>query len=164
MKSVAISLDGVLRKPLDVEAQDRGAALLFGSLLNQFRVVVLGTDRPDKDEHFLSVNGLLGYVRIEPERIEDARTYQHRRMAQIRRLRAEGFQFEFVIVPDPEVARMMYREGFPVLLYLHPEYSAESFRPDYAGGVRPWKELEAEVEYQVSAKAELRKKEAERHV
>jgi hypothetical protein len=153
VRAVAIALDGVLRKPLDVEAQDFGASLLFASLVQNFRVIVLGTDSPEKDEHFLAVNGLLRYVKIEPVQPGDTRGV----VDQVRRLRAEGFQFEFVVLPDPESAKGLYSEGVPVLLYLHPHFSAKTFRPDHAGGIRPWNELATEVEFQLTAKAEQRK-------
>jgi hypothetical protein len=160
MRAVAISLDGVLRKPLDVEAQDMGGSFLFASLVENFRVVVLGSEDPARDEHFLMVNGLLRYVKIEPLRPEDGRTEAERKRAQLKRLRAEGFQFEFVVVPDPGLARFLYASGFPTLLYLHPVYSTESFRPDHEGGIRAWNELASEVEFQLTTRAQQQMKEA----
>lgn len=154
MRTVAIALDGVLRKPLDVEAQDFGASLLYAGLNNHFRVVILGTDNPARDEQFLAINGIGRYVKIEPLRPEDGEGVAEQKRAQIARLRAEGFRFEFVVVPDPELAYHLYVEGVPVLLYLHPTFSAKSFRPDYDGGIRPWTELAEEVEFQLNAKAE----------
>lgn len=157
MRAVAISLDGVLRKPLDVEAQDFGASLLFASLVENFRVIVLGGKEPDKDEHFLRVNGLVKYVKIEPIRAEDGQGVDSQRLAQIQRLRREGFKFEFVVLPDPDLATILYSIGVPVLLYLHPTFSGRAFRPDTAEGIRPWNELAAEVEFQLTAKAEKMK-------
>lgn len=157
MRAVAIALDGVLRKPLDVEAQDFGASLLFASLVENFRVVVLGTGNPEKDEHFLRVNGMVKYVKIEPIRPEDGEGIAAQKRAQIQRLRAEGFKFEFIVVPDPELAIDLYADGLPVLLYLHPTFSSRSFRPDTPEGLRPWNELAAEVEFQINAKAEKMK-------
>lgn len=159
MRAVAISLEGVLRKPLDVEAQDFGASLLFASLVENFRVVVLGTGDTARDEHFLAINGMTRYVKIEPIRPEDGLGVREQQRAQVRRLRAEGFKFEFVVVPDPELARDLYADGLPVLMYLHPTFSARSFRPDYEGGLRPWNELSAEVQFQLDAKAEQMKRE-----
>jgi hypothetical protein len=158
-RAIAITLDGVLRKPLDVEAQDFGASLLFASLVENFRVIVLGTEEPEKDEHFMGVNGMVKYVRIEPLRREDGPDKASRIRAQIKRLRAEGFQFEFLVVPDPDLAKDLYADGYPVLLYIHPTFSNRSFRPDYAGGMKPWDELTSEVEYQLSVKAEQRLRE-----
>lgn len=153
MRTVAITLDGVLRKPLDVEAQDFGAGLLYASLVDNFRVVVLGTEDLERDKHFLAVNGMGRYVKIEPIRQEDGRTEMERERQRLRRLRQEGFKFEFVVVPDPELAYHLYVEGVPVLLYLHPTFSAKSFRPDYDGGIRPWNELADEVAFQRDARA-----------
>lgn len=157
MRTVAIALDGVLRKPLDVEAQDFGASLLFASLVENFRVVVLGTEDVARDEQFMMINGMIKYVKIEPIRREDGPTDQARRLAQIRRLRAEGYRFEFVVVPDPDLAEDCYRMGFPVLLYLHPTFSAEAFRPDSNEGLRPWNDLVSEVEFQLNEKAKQMK-------
>lgn len=148
MRTVAIALDGVLRKPLDVEAQDFGASLLYQGLVQGFRVVILGGYDTEKDEHFLAINGLGRYVRIEPLRETDAPDHAGRVRAQIRRLRAEGFRFEFVVLPDPALATDVYKMGIPVLMYLHPHYSTESFRPDFEPGIRPWQELLEEVEFQ----------------
>ena len=159
-RAVAITLDGVLRKPLDVEAQDFGASLLFASLTQTFRVIVLGTSDPEKDEHFLAINGMGGHVRVEPLRLEDGPDDYARKRRQVDRLRAEGFAFEFVVVPDPDLARDLYQDGYPVLLYLHPTFSSRSFRPDYRGGLRAWDELAAEVDFQLSAKAEQRMRDA----
>lgn len=153
MRTVAVMLDGVLRKPLDVEAQDFGASLLYAGLLQGFRIVILGGYDEEKDKHFLSVNGMGGYVKIEPIRREDHPTEEGRIRAQIKRLRSEGFQFEFAVLPDPDLAVDVYRMGIPVLLYLHPHFSAESFRPDFEGGIRPWDELAAEVDYQRTERA-----------
>ena len=160
MRSVAIALDGVLRKPHDVEAQDFGASLLYQGLVQGFRVVVLGTDDVARDEQFMAVNGLGRYVKIEPVRQGDAPDESGRVRAQIKRLRAEGFTFEFAVLADPDLAKDVYKMGIPVLLYLHPHYSAESFRPDYPGGIRPWAELTAEVEYQRAAAAEQQRNDA----
>lgn len=157
-RAVAIALDGVLRKPLDVEAQDFGASLLFASLVDNFRVVVLGSGDAARDEHFLSVNGMVRYVKIEPLLPSDGDGVAQQKRRQIARLRQEGFHFEFVVVPDPHLALDLYEEGVPVLLYLHPQFSNRSFRPDHEPGLTPWNELAAEVEFQLNAKAEMHRK------
>lgn len=150
----------MLRKELDAEAQDRGGALLYASLIDTFRVVVLGTEDRVKDEHFLTVNGFLRYTLLDPLRPEDGITEHERKFAQANRLRRDGFNFEFVVTPDPDVATFLFRTGIPSLLYLHPTFSAESFRPDYQGGIRPWSALVDEVEYQRTVRAEQAKKES----
>jgi hypothetical protein len=158
VRAVAIALDGVLRKPLDVEAQDFGASLLFASLVENFRVVVLGTEDVARDEHFMAVNGMVRYVKIEPLLTSDGKGVADQKRRQIARLRREGFQFEFVVVPDPELALDLYADGVPVLAYLHPQFSNRSFRPDHEPGLTPWNELAEEVEFQLNAKAEMNRK------
>lgn len=162
MRTVAVMIDGVLRKPLDVEAQDFGATLLYQGLLQGFRVLVLGGYNTERDTQFMAINGMGKYIRIEPLREEDAPEERDRIVAQIKRLRAEGFQFEFVVVPDPDLAKDLYRIGVPVLLYLHPHYSAEAFRPDFQGGIKPWAELSAEAAYQREAKVKQILEQADR--
>jgi hypothetical protein len=155
---IAVALDGVLRKPLDKEAQDFGAAMLYQALREHFRIIVLGGLDLEQDEHFLAINNLLGYVRVEPMRPEDGRTDEDRVSAQIRRLRAEGFHFEFLVVPDPDLAVDLLRTGQPVLLYSHPTYTAESWRPDFEGGIQPWGDLVEEISFQEQSLVEQRRK------
>lgn len=157
MRTVAITLDGVLRKPLDIEAQDVGGSLLYASLVDNFRLVVLGGYDYQADEQFLTMNGLVRHVKLIPLREEDGRDDETRKVRQVQRLKGDGFTFEFVVVADPVVAKRLYAQGFPVLTYLHPAYSAPSFRPDHAGGITAWSELAAEVDYQLKSKAEQRK-------
>lgn len=154
MRTAAIALEGVLRKPLDVEAQDFAATSLFNSLSQGFRLVVLGTSNPTADEHFLRVNGLRHHVLIEPVRAVDGKGVAHQIRRQVARLRRQGFLFDFVVVPDPEAAKGLYIDGVPVLLYLHPKYSAKDQRPDFEPGLTPWNDIVAEVEFQREARAE----------
>lgn len=160
MKAVAITLEGVLRKSKDTEAQDFGAALLYMTLASHFRVIVLGTDNQDKDEHWLLTNGMIRHSHLEPESVWEASTVMERKKAQVTNLRAMGYSFEFIIVPDPELAVEIYKMGIPTLLYLHPLYSAAPFRPDYSGGTKSWDKVVAEIDYARDVKAEEAKKRA----
>lgn len=152
MRAVAIVLDGVLRKPLDVEAQDFGANLLYGALSDQFRLVVLGSDDTRRDDHFLLVNGMARHIRVEPDHPKGI-------LGQLRNLRQEGFVFEFVVLADPQDAMILVQNGYSTLLYTHPTFSSPAFRPDYTGGIRSWYELETEVDLQRDALVDKRKQE-----
>lgn len=164
MRTVAVVLDGVLRKPLDREALDQGARLLFHSLSEHYRIVVLGGEESakERDRVWLASNQLVRYVHFDtiiPEDGDvvvqpDGSPMSTSRFNQIMRLRTEGWHFDFLVVPDPELAKDVYAAGMPVLLYLHPTYTSPSFRPDYEGGIRSWDDLVREVEFQVKVKAE----------
>lgn len=145
MRPVAIALDGVLRKPLDKEAQDMGGILLYRALISQFRVVVLGTVDVERDAQFAMINGLNDYVKIEPLIPGDHGDIRN----QIKRLRAEGFIFEFVVVPDPWISLDLMEEGFPVLTYTHPRFS-----PREQKGLTPWSSLASRVDSDLMARAE----------
>lgn len=161
MLSVAITLDGVLRKPLDEHAQDVGGTLLYSALVDHFRVIVLGGYEEEKDKQFLTMNGYVAHAEYVPLRREDGKDEVARRHAQVARLRTRGERVEFVIVADPQLAVRLYASGFTVLPYLHPVFTAESFRPDHVGGIRAWSELVDEVDYQLRVKAERRLKEVQ---
>jgi hypothetical protein len=154
---IAFTIDGVLRKPLDVEAQDYGARLLLLGLMETYRVVLLGGEDQARDEHFLTINGIADHMRLEPILPVDGEGVEVQRYNQIKRLQSEGLRFEFAVVPDPDLAKDLYAEGTPVLLYLHPTFSTPSARPDHVGGLRPWAELTDEVEFQLTAKAKQMK-------
>lgn len=153
MRTVAVVLDGVLRKPLDKEARDTSGIELFLALTEHFRVVVLGGENQDADVHWLMVNGLTRYVHYEPIRPWDMGGITTQRLDQIGRLRAAGWQFDFVMVPDPVVAKDLYAMGVIALLYIHPVFTSHTFRPDFEGGIKSWEDMSAEVEWQLTAKA-----------
>lgn len=146
-RTIAIALDGVLQKPLDVEAQDVGGSLLYASLVSLFRVVVLGTENPDKDEHFLRINGMRLHAEVthpNPEGVSDPI------WDQVSRLRRDGYHFEFVVLDDPLIARRLIQSGQPVLLYAHPQYTPEIFAPQTQ---RAWGDLVDEIEYRRDKRA-----------
>ncbi len=145
MRSVAIPIEGVLRKPLDVESQDMGGVLLYRALTQQFRVVVLGTSDYERDKQWMLINGLGGYTKIEPILPTDREGIPD----QIKRLRAEGSVFEFVVVPDPRTSMVLMDHGFAVLTYTHPRFS-----PPEQKRLTPWAELAARVDMDLRARAE----------
>lgn len=155
MRSVAFTLDGVLRKDPSAENRDNGAYLLYLAMAEHFRVVILGSQDKEADEFFLAVNNIVKYAAVESENILDHPYTSGRRQQQLTRLRSEGYQFEFVVVPDPWMAKWLFTAGYPVLLYLSPEYSATAFRPDTKSGARPWGELIQQVDYTRSMKARM---------
>lgn len=153
MRDVVVALDGVLRKPLDGEFLDMGGRLLYASLAHEFKVIVLGSADVKRDEQFLLLNGFDKHVSVEPELSTDGPSDLERRRAQVVRLRSRGLRPEFAVVADPGHAVELYRMGIPSLLYLHPVFTSETFRPDYAGGIRSWAEIQSEVDYSRSARA-----------
>lgn len=156
MRAVAIALDGVLRKPADVHALDMSGKLLYASLREHARIVILGSYSLAADRQFLDINGFTDYASIDRLSRKDGQTERERKVEQIHRLRRDGFNFEFVVTPDPVFVRDLYAMDVTGLLYLHPEYTAGAHRPD-VGGLKAWKDLEADVDYRRQAAADERK-------
>lgn len=68
------------------------------------------------------------------------------RIDQLRKIRHEwGYPVDFVIEPDPAIARKLMEEGYTTLLFLHPAYSKPDWRPDHQFAVRPWDDLAQQV-------------------
>lgn len=145
-------LDHVLRKPGTNAVISQGQGL-YAALSTTGRLAILcGTD-VDKADWFLRTNGFTKHAYLIPEDGTVSPTNGGRRMAQIRQLRGVQAHIEFVIEPDPEIALDLYRNGIPVLAYLHPQFTQPAFRPDYKSTATPWDDLRKEVEYQIDMRA-----------
>jgi hypothetical protein len=160
---IGLVLDGVLRRINDSQAVDQNGLLLFEGLKNLGRITFLA-DGFNRDrtviEHFLRFHRISDYVDIDITVLSDGPDTVSRRLTQIKRLRRTG-PITFVVEPDPKIAAALMADGVSTLLYLHPQFTVPSWRPDYIGGVRRWDDLVAETERQEDLRADedLREKE-----
>lgn len=163
MSQIGFALDGVLRRISDSQAMDPNGRLLFEGLKNLGRITFLA-DGFSKDrtfiEHFLRMNRVTDYVDIDISVLSDGPDTVSRRMAQINRLRRTG-PVTFMVEPDPKIAAATLADGIPTLLYLHPQFTVPSWRPDFTGRLRRWDDLVAETDRQETLRADedLREKE-----
>lgn len=146
-----ITLPGVLQKTN--EAPNPQGIALYRSLAATGRLAVLCGPDENKAEWFLATNNLTDHVNLVPESLESHPTAVGRRRSQIAALRAQGTHIEFVVDPDPEVIAGLHEDGLATLLYLHPQFSQPSFRPDYKSEAKPWSQMVAVVDYQMKMKA-----------
>jgi len=58
------------------------------------------------------------------------------------------WQIEMVVTADPELSAKLLNAGITTLMFLHPLYITEKFRPDSRQGVKPWKDIVNEISYQ----------------
>lgn len=147
-----IVLDDVLRKPSTNGVIRQGSAL-YESLSNTGRLAILCGEDEDKADWFLRTNGFVRHAYLLAEDPTSAPTPEGRRMAQIGDLRSRSAQIEFVVEPNPAIAAEIFKNGIPVLAYLHPQYSQPAFRPDYKSTAKPWDDLVSQVDYQIEMKA-----------
>jgi len=148
-----MTLDSVLRNPGSEGLNQQGLAL-YRALSSTGRLAVLCGPDETRDEWFLASNGLTKHAYLVPEETDSAYTSAARRMNQIIYLRSQGCIIEFVIEPDPAVAVHLFTHGVPVMVYLHPQYSTPSFRPDYESVAKPWDNLVKQVDYQMAMRAQ----------
>lgn len=146
-----MTLDGVLRTGQSVHNQGRA---LYTALSSTGRLAVLGGPDETTDEWFLASNGMTQHAYLIAETKDSATTIAGRRMAQVAYLRSQGCSIEFVVEPDPDVAAYLLAHAVPVLVYLHPQFSTPSFRPDYENVAKPWNNLVKQVDYQMAMRAQ----------
>lgn len=156
MSQIGFVLDGVLRRITDSQALDPNGRTLFEGLKGFGRITFLA-DGFSRDrqviEHFLKINRITDYVDIDITVLSDGPDRVSRRLTQINRLRRTG-PISFVVEPDPKIAAALVADGVMTLLYLHPQFTVPSWRPDYIGGVRRWDDLVAETERQETLRAD----------
>lgn len=163
MTQIGFVVDGVARRMNDMASNNPNGLALLTTLIPIGRVTLLA-DGYDRDrlvlEHFLKFHRITGYVGIDVSVLSDGASTVDRRLAQLNRMRRNG-PVDFFVEPDPKIAAALIAQGVPTLLYLHPQYTVPSWRPDYGGTPRRWDDLLAETERQVSLRAEedLREKE-----
>lgn len=163
MSQIGFVLDGVLRRITDHQSLDSNGRLLFEGMKNLGRITFLadGFSRERKYiEHFLKFHRITEYINIDISLPSDGADTVARRLTQINRLRRTG-PVDFVVEPDPRIAAALLADGIPTLLYLHPQYTVPSWRPDYTGNLRRWDDLVAETERQESLRADEDLKEKE---
>ena len=153
---IGFVLDGVLRRLTDQNALNPNGRILFEGLKEYGRITFLADGYPrdrEQAEHFLKLNRVTGHVGLDVSVPSDGADSVARRLAQINRLRRNG-PINLVVEPDPRVAAALLAGGIPALLYLHPQYTVPSWRPDYTGSLRRWDDLVAETDRQVSLRAD----------
>lgn len=163
MSQIGFVLDGVLRRITDHQSLDPNGRLLFEGMKNLGRITFLadGFTRERKFiEHFLKFHRITEYINIDISLPSDGADTVARRMTQVNRLRRTG-PVDFVVEPDPRIAAALLADGIPTLLYLHPQYTVPSWRPDYTGNLRRWDDLVAETERQENLRADEDLKEKE---
>lgn len=132
-------VDNVLRSHTGTPIK-QGLAL-YRTLKEKERVLLLCSHR-EKDDRWLKenkinlVDDLIGTdVPFLEARIE---------MRQVHYCRA-NWAVDLVITGDPEVATLLLNSGMTTMMFLHPSYISEKFRPDSRQGVKPWAELTEEL-------------------
>lgn len=146
--SIAITAEGILRQLIGGAPVPQGQRL-YAALGSLYRLVVL-TDEPDATEMknwLYTENFRPNPVWVLP-RLPIYGETPNARWMQLARARNYGAQIDAVIDPDPAVCAYLLSQGFLTLNALHPSYALPEWRPDYDAALKPWDEIEAEIDRQ----------------
>lgn len=143
MANMAMFIDGVLRG-------HNGAPIYQGlalyKLLNEDnKVFLLSTDKT-KDERWLKEHKLLNVDELigsDIPGVTDDLSFR-----QVEYARSLGGGFQLAITSDPDLCSKLLEVGITTLLFAHPSYLREEFRPDSRQGVKSWSRIVEELEYQ----------------
>lgn len=155
MNSVVITLEGVLQKIVSYAPIPSGITLYHG--LSSVYNVLLVSDSTDQRqvEHWLALENLNSHgTIIYSDTVLNSKSAEERRLAQVSRLRARGFNIDFVIDPDISVCAALFLSGINILNFGHSSYALPQWRPDYEKSVKPWDEIARQQEELALLKAQ----------
>ena len=119
---------------------------LYRILKERNRVLILCDDR-EKADHWLRqqrINNFDDLVSIEDVPF----TGDEPKLRHIEWVRSQG-PVEYVVTSDPDLTLKLLTRGITTLVFMHPVYTNENFRPDsLKRGFKPWAELQKEIERQ----------------
>lgn len=110
---------------------------LYRTLKERDRVLLLCTHK-EKDDRWLKenkVNLVDDLVGPDVPYLEESMEFR-----QVQHCRA-NWAVDLVICGNPELATRLLEAGITTMLFLHPSYISEKFRPDSRQGIKPWAEM-----------------------
>lgn len=130
-----IFVDHVLRSHTGTPVK-QGIAL-YRTLKEKERVLLLCSHK-SKDERWLrenKINLVDDLIGPDVPFLEESMEFR-----QVQHCRA-NWPIDLVITGDTELAARLLEAGMTTMLFLHPTYISEKFRPDSRQGVKPWAEM-----------------------
>lgn len=144
MANMALPIEGVLRSHNGSPIY-QGIALF--KLLSDSNKIFLLSKNKKIDERWLREQKLRGYDDMIGNDIP--MFFNNILYSQVLHARNSSVgAFELAVVPDPDTAAKLLGVGITTLLFLHPFYVKEEFRPDSRKGVKSWSDIVNELERQ----------------
>ena len=114
---------------------------LYRTLKEKGRVLILCKDKA-KDEIWLrqnKINLIDDLIGEDVPLVTDNLEWR-----QVEYCRSQ-WTIDMVVTSDPEMVKRLLEAGITSLMFLHPTYISEKFRPDSRQGVKPWADITAEI-------------------
>jgi hypothetical protein len=151
MASVAITVDGVLRKMVGGAPIPVGLEL-YHALATTFRVVLLSNELADSTgmENFITANQLFDHVRImSVDSVSAVLIQPVLRVQQVNMARADGQNVQLVVEASPKCSSALVAAGYNVLTFTDALYAVPAWRPDFDAtpevNITPWDTLSKTV-------------------
>lgn len=134
-----MTIEGVLRDPLDSQPDERGREF-YHALSNNYRVSLMA-DESDEERiaDWLRTEGFHKHTRLVLADAKKPKTVQEIRRYQINHLRSIG-AVDLVVTPDPLMVEPLFKSGQPCLLYVNPKHLGTL--PDR----QSWEEIQARID------------------
>lgn len=115
----------------------------YKTLKEKHRVLILCEDK-DKADHWLRQQRINNYDDLVA--LEDVPfPGDNPKLRHVEWVRSQG-PVEYVLTSDPDLAVKLLVRGITTIMFLHPVYTNENFRPDgLKRGFKPWAEIQAEL-------------------
>lgn len=133
-----VFIDGVLRDKV-TNAPIPSGMRLYKTLKENSRVLILCSHK-EKDDRWLRENK----INLVDDLVSPEDLAEYPELEQVKKCRASG-PVELVITSDPQLAANLLEIGMTTLMFLHPVYLTEKFRPDGRQGVKSWKLIKDEI-------------------
>jgi hypothetical protein len=154
MSTVAIVVEGVLRRPTGGQPIREGIDLYYG-MSTRAKIILLteqmrlGEAQTELD-YWLMIEGMAEHSSIlfnEPHYGAD------RVIMQVNKARAAGMDVAMVVEADPAESAKLIKAGYNVLTFSHAEYAVPMWRPDFRHHPSAWDDLVARVEHEALLRA-----------
>jgi len=134
--NILVSLEGVLSSD-NSDNPNRTGALLYYALKSNSRVAIFTSWSKELAEHWLAVNGFVGYDELIDNSYDLIGDELAQRQITVARSRQ---QIELLITAEPSLAAWAFENGLPALLFAHPDTMLITNRPDVK--MKPWADIE----------------------
>lgn len=143
MANLAMFIDGVLRSHQGTPIP-QGMSLY--KTLNAHHKIFLLSSQKARDERWLKEHKMFNFDNVIGPDIPGVTDDVAFRQVEFCRS-AEG-QFGMAVTSDPALVTKLLKVGITSLLFAHPSYMKEEFRPDGRQGVKSWSDIVSEIELQ----------------
>ena len=136
--AIYMFIDGVLRNTVTNAPIPEGMRL-YRTFKDKGRVMLLCNNK-ERDDRWLRENK----TNLVDDLLDSDPTSEWPALDQVKKARGSA-HVELVVTADPELAAKLLELGVTTLMFLHPIYLTEKFRPDGRQGAKSWDSIRNEI-------------------